>query len=547
MPRAPRFKVAAISELLQQLRFAPEKTRLRQMDAAERLVSEIDPSRNYPQDFIVYRITGYRPDDGSTTMLVGEALLPDLVNFVLHISRGLHLARNHEDREALRLEEVASKLRVSSKTLQRHRAKGLVCHYVYFEPDRQLLACFDDALKRYTSDNQSQLDRAAEFTRISKSDIKTIIDEARSLRHEGQLSLNQAARQIAQKQGRAHETVRLILHKHDRESERPVFATPGPVSNRVAELMYRAWRLGVPINEMAARFHKTPTTVHRAINRQRASRLQAVSLTHIELPTFQLDDAATVILSHPAVISDLNQLLPQDDALAMIGALRERPSIGEDPEQAMIAAFNFLKRRAAATIAHFPAWPGSGELDEVETDLRWAHRIKRRLVAAALPAGLRSIEQHLHRSLDSQPAEVIVARLHLAIEVIARVVESIDPSRGQRLVRLCGQAVDRALASTGESKSAGRAAMRHRDGSVQLGRDLANVTQWAWLDERSYDEAQLTRLPGQQRKLLRLRHGVAGQPPRTYGALAVELGRTASSVARKIATAERNLRTLTRS
>ena len=62
MPRVARFKIAAVEDLLRQLEYAPAETRRRQMDAAERLIADIDPNQNYPQDFITFRITGYRPD-----------------------------------------------------------------------------------------------------------------------------------------------------------------------------------------------------------------------------------------------------------------------------------------------------------------------------------------------------------------------------------------------------------------------------------------------------------------------------------------------------
>ena len=62
MPRTARFKIAAIQELLRQLEYAPAETRRRQMDAAEALIADLDPHQNYPEDFIIFRITGYRPD-----------------------------------------------------------------------------------------------------------------------------------------------------------------------------------------------------------------------------------------------------------------------------------------------------------------------------------------------------------------------------------------------------------------------------------------------------------------------------------------------------
>ena len=62
MPRVARFRTTAIGELCRQLMYAPAEARRRHLDAAERLVAEIEPGQIYPQDFVIFRITGYRPD-----------------------------------------------------------------------------------------------------------------------------------------------------------------------------------------------------------------------------------------------------------------------------------------------------------------------------------------------------------------------------------------------------------------------------------------------------------------------------------------------------
>src|SRR5688572_3537862 len=121
MPRVARFKIAAIEELHRQLEYAPDETRARQMNAAERLIADIDPKQNYPQDFIIYRITGYRSDHNEEPVtLVGQALLPDLVNLVQLLSEQLALPPDYNERRALMLDDVAARLKVSQKTIQRY-------------------------------------------------------------------------------------------------------------------------------------------------------------------------------------------------------------------------------------------------------------------------------------------------------------------------------------------------------------------------------------------------------------------------------------------
>jgi hypothetical protein len=73
MPRAPAFKISALADLHRQLQYAPPETRKRQLDAAERLINEIDPDIAYPSAFVIFRVTGYRPDDVDMVTFAGAA------------------------------------------------------------------------------------------------------------------------------------------------------------------------------------------------------------------------------------------------------------------------------------------------------------------------------------------------------------------------------------------------------------------------------------------------------------------------------------------
>src|SRR5262245_28919443 len=127
MPRVARFKIAAIEDLLRQLEYAPPERRRRQMEAAERLIADVDPLRNYPIDFIVFRITGYRSDRSDEPVtLVGQALVPDLVNLVQTLSENLDSRADEIDAQSLPIDELAARLNVSQKTIQRYRKQGLV-------------------------------------------------------------------------------------------------------------------------------------------------------------------------------------------------------------------------------------------------------------------------------------------------------------------------------------------------------------------------------------------------------------------------------------
>lgn len=537
MPRIGRFTLDSIAELCRQLRYAPPETRAKQMDAAETFAAEVEQDQLYPEDFVIFRITGYRPQGmENPALLVGEALVADLAGFVQHLSDGLDLPPDYRNRSAIGLDAVAQRLDVSSKTLQRYRKRGLICHYILFAEGDQRLACFEDALDRFIDTHQKQIERAREFSRVSEIDAQQVISEARSLRKKRAVSLNQAARTLARKHRWAHETIRMLLRRHDRRSAEPIFTERGPLTERDGRLLHRAWRMGVPIAHMAERFGRTSTSIHRAINRRRGEMLRTFPLEHVELPTYQRDDAADVILGVPAVREGLDRLLPQDDAFAL---LAETKSMKPQRETgiALIAAYNFLKRRARAGIASFNEWPKARELDAVETDLRWASHIKRRLASLGLPVALGRIEQHLHRPLVELPAERIVTAIEVATAIVSDVIETLNPSKRQQLARVVGYAADRALARDGRLvQSAGKASALHSGGTLAMRDPFRNLTPWesALQPRKSLRDRISKERDALTRSLFVQHYGLDGSAPRTIAELAKSAGKSHAAIARRI-------------
>jgi len=543
MPRASRFRIAAIADLFRQLQFASPTVRVREMTAAEGLVNDLDPARNYPQDFVVYRVTGTRPNRrGEPVTFVGEALVGDLVTLIQRLSDGLELRHDHEGRNALDLDEVASRLRVSTKTVQRYRRQGLVCHHVVGADGGARLACFEDALDRFVDRYRARLEKAGRFTRVDDDLEHRIIEEAGELRAVERLSLNEAALRLSRRHGRAHETIRAKLRRHDRRSPEPIFGERGPLTDRDGQLVLRARRRLISVAEIAGRLGRTPATIRRTLNRARGERLRGLGLEWIDLPTFDLEDAEAVILSAPPVREDLDDVLPPGDALALIAAVREASPPPLAIEQALLAGYNMLKRRAGRACAALAPWPPAGLIDRAETDLAWATMLKRRLVSLALPCAIVPIEQNLRRSLETQSAERIVELLAFAVDTTAAIVEILDPSRDQRLDRMTIHAMDRAIAARRVGSALGRAAARHGPEAIALDVAFGHLTPWqGWLGLRRDLVPLVADLPEPRAAVLRLHHGLGATPPLTTEEIAQHLDTTSTAAARMLQTAERTL------
>ncbi|MBL8759427.1 MAG: RNA polymerase subunit sigma-70, partial [Phycisphaerae bacterium] len=62
MPPLPRLRVSVLADLAEQLKFTPRDAARKQLEHAEDLLHAVDAESTYPEDWLVARITGYRPD-----------------------------------------------------------------------------------------------------------------------------------------------------------------------------------------------------------------------------------------------------------------------------------------------------------------------------------------------------------------------------------------------------------------------------------------------------------------------------------------------------
>ncbi len=70
----------------QQARFAPKQERLEQVDRAETLLGEIQAEKQYPYEYLWYRIKGYRPETAPELLLEGAGVRHDLRLFIEDLS-----------------------------------------------------------------------------------------------------------------------------------------------------------------------------------------------------------------------------------------------------------------------------------------------------------------------------------------------------------------------------------------------------------------------------------------------------------------------------
>ncbi|GEM_PF-658947 len=553
MARPPRFAISALADLLHELRYAPPETLSRQMQAAEKLLTEIQIERNYPEDYIRYRITGFRGEQGGGSVFVGSALLGDIAKFVERLSASLGWPVEHyAPRKALLPDEVARRLGISAVTLHRYRKQGLVAHQAVIDGGRLRLVYFEDAVERFAAQHQAQMSHAARFKRIDTATRERIIRRARRYAQTLDLSLNESAKHLAKRFYRSHEGIRRLLKQHDlQHPEAAIFSDAAPLTDRQRRLVFRAHDRALPVLMLAGRLGKSVNTIYRTVLEQRAARLRGWQISAVELPTFRLEGAEDVILNNSAVAAELPIRLNTGGDFAEWTTEATRLQISsEDEETQCVAGLHYLLWSVQTVVAGLDRHqPKAIEIDLAETRLRWATRLKAKLLAGLRSSLISTAEIHLGRKLEQSPTVEIESAYRLIITAGARAIEAFDPSRQGRLVQVAIHTLRSGLARRAASpvpSSTARAKYDHR--SIVLP-DLGSVLfPWRWdLELRSGAVDRADALGEEARLVLGARFGWAGRAPQTQAALAASLGRPVHRIAAAEQRARRQLAQIMRS
>ena len=65
-----KYKNKSMAELAAELRSGLRRLQIGYLEAAEKLLRIVDPSQVYPYPFVVFRLTGYRPDETKKPVLL---------------------------------------------------------------------------------------------------------------------------------------------------------------------------------------------------------------------------------------------------------------------------------------------------------------------------------------------------------------------------------------------------------------------------------------------------------------------------------------------
>jgi RNA polymerase primary sigma factor len=367
------FKVPALEQLTdQQVRYAPPGVRQEQLARARRLHREIKTNRQYPYQFVCFRITDYRSNAYPKLLIRGDQLRHDLDLFRDRIARSLQITPLEMPTEPmLSLDQVSKKLNVSTKTIARWRKHGLIGQTV-MQNGRRQLRFPQSVVEQFLATHQKEVARGSRFSHLSDEEKDEIIRRARRLAYAGG-SLTDVSRRIAQNLGRSAEAVRYTIKNHDRHHpDMAVFpGASGPLDTAAKQFIFNSYRRGIAVHTLAKRFARSRTSIHRVVTEVRADKLLQQPLDYMYNESF--DDPA----KEPEIMGQMPDLehfekacrdkkIPKD-VPPELAPLYEMPLLSKPQEQHLFRQMNYLKHRLHKLRSGIdPARARNQDLDHVE-------------------------------------------------------------------------------------------------------------------------------------------------------------------------------------
>ena len=349
------FKVAALKELTeQQTRYAPPARRQEQVARAEKLLSELESHRQYPYQYVCFRVTDYRSDAYADLLIPGEELRHDLGLFVRRVERSVPALPIEQSVEPmLTLEEISRQFNVSTKTISRWRLRGLVARRVKVN-GRSQLGFPRSVVERFLNEHKGLVEKGAKFSHLTDLEKDEIVNLARSLRDEGG-SLTDVSKKIAARLGRSPEAVRYTIKNFDRaQPGQALFpSVSGPLTSTAKEQMeqtYHSRARGETVETLTARFSRSRNSMYRVVNEVKAKELIRRPIDYIYNPDFDdLSKEQGMLAPMPGLVefeAKRDQMAPPKDVPAHMTHLYEWPLLSKDQEQHMFRKMNFLKHKA---------------------------------------------------------------------------------------------------------------------------------------------------------------------------------------------------------
>jgi RNA polymerase sigma factor (sigma-70 family) len=492
----------------QQVRFAPRPKKLQQLERAEKLLSEIDLTRDYAYDYLCYRITDYRPTDTPRTVIQGVDARHDLRLLVEDLSDAAEVTADESHEPVHTVEDLSRTFNVSTKTINRWRDLGLVSRRVVVD-GRKRVAFLQSSVDRFVSANRAHVKRGERFSQLSDEERGEIIARARELGEQG-ISLSETTRRLSKQLNRAAETIRYTLKNFDRQHpELAVFPDHrGPLTEEEKRSIYNLHRRGNSVAQLARRFNRTSGSIQRILLEMRAQRILELPLDYIYNAEFEDHSRREEYLGPAPLLETAPRRVRVPSGLPpYLASLYDVPLLTREQEYHLFRRMNYLKHLAFKLREQLSVKaPKTALMDEIEERYEQSLETKNQVVKANLRLVVSIAKRHVN-SADDFFALVSDGNMSLI-----RAVEKFDYGRGNKFSTYASWAIMKNFARTIPDEFKHRDRYRTSNDEVFMG--FEDERQDPYIAESAHRNRQrqvnriLDRLDEREQKIIAARFGL---------------------------------------
>ena len=522
-----------LAQLLMQLRFTPEKKRRKQLDAAEKLVAIIGKDKEYPFEFVCFRITGFHLKIANEGELIkGGELLEDLRIFISKLSGKLARPVTEQTQKIYSIEELAKTVGVSTKTIYRWRKQGMVARKYIFKDGKRRLGFLQSTVDEFLSSHPDLAGKAKNFTRLTDQQKQQIVKQAVKLAAGTNLSRYQIIDRISAKTGKCHETIRYtLLNYENAHPDKAIFKkSTGVIEPAQAAEIYRLFKQGCSIKELMERFDRNKSSIYRIINLRRAKALLARKIEFVASDEFLEQDVKERILaepldkSEPSAFRNVEPIKLTGSSLSeYVHTLTDAPVLNREDEVELFRRYNYLKFLACQSLAGIKLSKASGTmLSKIESYLARAEDLKRRIIEANLRLVVNIARKH---TLSGANLLDLVSEGNISL---MRAVEKFDYSRGFRFTTFASWAITKNYArkipdQIGRLGKATKASLAniHRELKTEDAADFAAIER----AHHSLTQVIKDNLTKREQYVIVNRFGLVGPPIKKETKTLVQIGR----------------------
>jgi RNA polymerase sigma factor (sigma-70 family) len=424
-----RYHNPAMKQLTdQQVRYAPLDVRVEQMDKAERLLSELDPSKSYRYQDLCEKVTSYRPTMYPDLIIDGQDAVHDLGMFVEDLSASANLSVEQAGELVYTVDQLSDRFNVSTKTVDRWRKRGLVGRRFKFG-NRSRIGFLTSSVDRFVNDHQDEVRRGSRFSQLSGEEREDIIRKARRLARHG-ANPSEISKRLSRVFDRSPETIRYTLRQYDEQHpENAVFpSSAAPLSDVKKREILQRFQRGASAESLAAAYQRTRTSVYRIVSEVRAELLFEQPIDYMDSPEFHKADADRVILGPPPEVDKkATRVKPPPGLPPYLASLYSIPLLTREEEGYYFRKMNYLKFKAVRLRARIDqSRPRTKELDQLEGLLAKAVEVKNFLIRSNLRLVVSIAKRHM------TPATNFFEMVSDGNMSLIRAIEKFDYTKGNK-------------------------------------------------------------------------------------------------------------------